>query len=198
VAFAYPNASLPNLGKLGIVSAKKDFLVRAPMLNQHYATFSDAFSSMAIKKQNVIFNFYAEPDFQLAWMLAASQAVTAIEAYEKKNSVRFDEMMMLDFIDPVTYNMKRKPVRTISIGMSEGRTIPPLTSERRRAVEQADAILSPRCPVTSVQVAIKKAFAPVLNRRTKVNISPCWDVYLRPSPIRGSAKTTVAFAGSAY
>ncbi|MCC2095472.1 MAG: hypothetical protein KDJ29_01190 [Hyphomicrobiales bacterium] len=184
VGLKYQPLAAPGIGLLGMVKAKPDLIDRARAMNVHYAENKAAYDKLAARGHQQSYLLYSEIDFQLGWMLSTEEAVQAIHAFEKRNNLHLDQIMTLDFIDPLPALLGRRPVLHMSIGRSEGRTIPSLDEKRMRAALGADAILAPRCPVTATRRYLVQMFEPVLKQRVKQRLSPCWDIYLKPSLAR--------------
>ena len=121
-------------------------------------------------------------------MMATAEGVRAIRSFEARHNLRINQLVTLDFTDPLPALLGRRPVLHMSIGRSEGRSIPPMTSMRLQAADRADAILSPRCPVTPTRHYLVSMFEPVLHDRVKQRLSPCWDIYLKSGLARAAAR----------
>ena len=180
VNVTYKPLELPALDLLGMVKTKPEIITRAKAMNKHYAGNTAAYTKLMRNKQEQSYLLFSEPDFQIAWIMSINEAVNAIRAYEHKHRVRFNRLLSLDFVDPLPAILGRTPIRHISLGRMEGRTVPELTGERLKAARSADAILVPRCPVTQTRAFLLDMFTPVLPARAKIKLSPCWDMYVRP------------------
>ena len=176
------------IGLLGTVSARQDLIERARIMNAHYADNRAAFDKLAAGGQYQSYLLYSEPGFQLSWMMATAEAVRAIRSFEARHNLRINQLITLDFTDPLPALLGRRPVLHMSIGRTEGRSIPPLTGMRLQAAHRADAILSPRCPVTPTRHYLVSMFEPVLRDRVRQRLSPCWDIYLKPGLARAAAR----------
>lgn len=182
VALAYRPLALPQVGALGRVTGKPELVERALAMNAHYAATKPAYERLAALDLDSSHLLYSEIDFHLAWLISVEQAVKAIGMFEKNHHIHIKSLMTLDFVDPVTFSLQRQPVRLVSIGMMAGRTIPPLDARRLAAAREADAVLAPRCPVTPTRTYLLSYFAPALEGREKVTLTPCWDMYLKKKP----------------
>lgn len=180
VGLAYKPLNVPALDKLGMVTGKPELVERAFQMNEHYAATKNAYERLAARNLDSSHLLYSEIDFHLAWLISIQQAVKSIASYESHNRLRLGSIMTLDFVDPVNAILKREPVRLVSIGMMAGRTIPPLDNRRLTAARNADAVLAPRCPVTPTRAYLIDYFAPVLEGRTRVQLTPCWDMFIKP------------------
>ena len=122
---------------------------------------------------------YADIDFQVAWLKTVDEAVGAIEAYEAANGVRFETIMNLGFVNPFPWLMDRHAPRHIAIGADPGRSIPEPGSAVLAAVEAADLVLSPRCPITDADRKLLELYRPGLGGHARISLSPCWDAFVR-------------------
>lgn len=162
---------MPEIGLLGAVKAKPDIIASARTINT--GNTSD--------RQNQSRVLTATPALQIARMMAAGEAVRAIRSYEEKHNTRFKRLMTLDSVDPLPAILGRIPVRHISVHGTSSFNNARLLAKRLRAAETADAILAPRCAVSPARSRLVTAFQPVLQKRAKHQLSPCWDIYLRPA-----------------
>ncbi|MDP4592951.1 MAG: hypothetical protein NWT00_00110 [Beijerinckiaceae bacterium] len=180
VSLTYQKPNLPETGKLGLIMVKPDLIKRSATMSKHYADNKGAYDKLVSANQDQSYLLNAEPGFQLVWLKNINEAVQAIRTYENKNNLRMRQILTLDFVDPLPALLGRTPVRLVSIGRMEGRTVPPLTGERLKAAHMADAFLVPRCPATQTVHYLVTLFQPVLSQRKKVSLTPCWDMYIRP------------------
>jgi len=188
VSATYHPLHAPELNLLARVRGKDEVLARAKAMNLHYAGAKPAYGKLVANGHDQSYLLYSEPDFQIAWMMSVHDAVIALRAHEARHRLRFDRLLALDFADPFPAILGRTPVLHLSIGRMEGRTIPPLTGERLKAAHRTDAILSPRCPMTKSRAHLLKMFNPVLKGRTKVALTPCWDMYVKAPLARTVAR----------
>lgn len=178
-AIVYQPLPAQYLDRIGRASAKKELITRAQILNDHYARFQDSYRSLANQNQLPSLALHAEPDFQIAWLLSVDEAAKALVDYEARNGVRFDSVFSIDFVDPFSYLLDRKPIRNVSIGIDPTRTFPALTPETVEEIANMGAILIPKCPITSFRDQILEGFEPALRNRLTVELTPCWDLSLR-------------------
>lgn len=178
VSLVYSKLDEPVLGKLGEVYGKPELLARAHTMKAYYAGTRPYHERLAARNVQTSHLLFSENDFQLLWMITTADAVKAIRRFEALNRVSLDSLITLDFVDPLTFLLRREPLRHLSIGMMIGRTIPPLRGRRLAAAKKADAVLVPRCPATPTRHHLEKTFAPVLKDRVKVALTPCWDMYV--------------------
>lgn len=176
----YAKADAPLLRNIGQVSARWDVMERAAMIDAHYAAFRGAYEDLAGKRQLPNYQYFADIDNQMEWVLSAEGAVEALIAFEAENKVRLESLMTLDFTDPFPWILDRKPVAHLQIGADPTRTFGGLTPEAKLAVEAADGVLRAKCPVTWARDDIEAVFAEALEGRTEVALNPCWDLLVRP------------------
>lgn len=178
-AIAYQPLPSEYLDRIGRASAKKDLITRAQILNDHYARFQDSYRSLAKQDQLPSLALHAEPDYQIAWLLNIDEAAKALVAYEARNGVRFDSVFALDFVDPFSFLLDRKPVRNVSIGIDPTRTFPEMTPDTVEEIANMGAILIPKCPITMFRNKIIEGFEPAMQNRRTVELTPCWDLSLK-------------------
>lgn len=168
------------VGKLGRVSVKAEIAERAPIMLRHYAKHQSAFADLAATGQQPSFSLYSEIDHHAIWLLAMQQGALAIKAWEQANKRELNGLFTLDFVDLFNYLLDRRPPRHVPIGIDPTRSNPQLEAQMIESLHQTDAILAPKCPLTSIRAAIFKHFAGALEGRSKVALAPCWDMYLKP------------------
>ncbi|CAN7683728.1 hypothetical protein LJR090_001849 [Bosea sp. LjRoot90] len=176
----YLPLEVDDVGKLGRVSVKPDIAERAPIMLQHYASHQSAYADLAATGQQPSLTLYSEIDHHAIWLLEIEQAIVAIEAWEHANKRMFNGIFTLDFVDVLNYLLDRRPPRHVPIGIDPTRSAPKLDAEMIESLRQTDAILAPKCPLTSIRAAIFKHFARALEGRSKVALAPCWDLYVKP------------------
>jgi len=182
VLLTYTKVDAGELAKIDQILIKPMYLERAKAKQKHYPKAYELYRKLASDKIFYSRNLYAEPAFQFNWMVAATETTRALKALEAKSGVRLEKLVAIDFVNPFSFVLKREPVKYISIGMSEGRTVPPLNRQRLAALHAADGLLQPRCPVTPTQIKILEVFAPVVQQRVRLTLSPCWELFVKPEP----------------
>ncbi|WP_062011584.1 hypothetical protein [Aureimonas sp. AU4] len=175
----YEVLPVSNLKGLGQVSQRPEVIERGYDLLRSYIDHRDSYQAFADADLLPTFTLYSELDFQVAWLLAASEAVDAVRAYETANGVRFRTVMDLNFVNPFAYLLDKEAVPQIAIGADPFRAVPPLDAAARAAVEAADLVLYPRCPVTNANMSLRRLYEPALSRHRLVDLSPCWQAYVR-------------------
>jgi hypothetical protein len=175
----YHALDLPELGTIGHVSVKAEIAERAPVMLEHYATHLATYRDLITRGQMPSYILFSETDFQATWLLELQQGLVAIRSWEARTGRRLNGVFTLDFVDPLNRLLGRVPARHVPIGVDPARTNPPLTAETIAALEGIDAILQPKCPYTVNREAIATHFARVVQGRSHVALSPCWDMYLK-------------------
>jgi hypothetical protein len=176
----YAGLDLPGLGPLGRVSAKAELLERAQAMLAHYAGQQESYREMLRRRLMPSAILYSEPDYQLTWLMEIDQGAAALKAWEAANGRRLDGLYTLDFVDPLSWILDRRPPRHVPIGLDPSRSNPALTPEALQELAATDAILAPKCPPTPARRMIAEHFAPALAGRRLVALAPCWDMYLKP------------------
>jgi hypothetical protein len=169
-----------NVGKIGRVSVKDEIAERAPIMLQHYARHQPAYADLAATGQQPSLMLYSDIDHQAIWLLEIEQGLKAIGAWEQANKRELNGFFTLDFVDVMNRLLDRKPPRHVPIGIDPTRSNPRLETQMLESLRQTDAILAPKCPLTSNRAAIFKHFGGALEGRSKVALAPCWDMYLKP------------------
>jgi len=175
----YVALDVPDLGPLGRISVKPDIAARAAAMLDHYATQSEGYRDLIRRDILPSYILYSEIDYQATWMLEIQQAVTAIKAWESANKRELNGFFTFDFVDPLNVLLQRTPPRVVPVGVDPGRSTPDLQPGTLEALGQTDAILMPKCPVTTPREMIRSHFAAALEGRERIALAPCWDMYLR-------------------
>jgi len=176
----YLPLEVDDVGKLGRVSVKEELAERAPIMLQHYARHQSAFADLAATGQQPSFTLYSEIDHHAIWLLEIEQGILAIKAWEKASKRELNGVFTLDFVDVLNYLLDRRPPRHVPIGIDPTRSNPRLEAQMLESLRQTDAILAPKCPLTSIRAAIFTHFSKALEGRSKIALAPCWDMYVKP------------------
>ncbi|MGE7468956.1 hypothetical protein ACQKLX_05930 [Bosea sp. NPDC003192] len=176
----YFQLDVDDVGKLGRVSVKDEIAERAPIMLQHYARHQPAYADLAATGQQPSLMLYSEIDHHAIWLLEVEQGILAIRAWEQANRRELNGVFTLDFVDIMNRLLDRRPPRHVPIGIDPTRSNPRLETQMLESLRQTDAILAPKCPLTSIRAAIFQHFAKALENRSKVVLAPCWDMYLKP------------------
>jgi len=147
---------------------------------RHYARHQPAYADLAATGQQPSLMPYSEIDHHAIWLLEIEQGLKAIKAWEQANKRELNGVFTLDFVDVLNYLLDRRPPRHVPIGIDPTRSTPRLETQMLESLRQTDAILAPKCPLTSNRAAIFEHFARALEGRSKVALAPCWDMYLKP------------------
>lgn len=175
----YRHLDAPELGALGQVSARPNYFNRAIALNQHYADTREAYRKLAgqgVPHSDIL---TAEPDFQLGWLMNTAAAARAIINFEINTGRRLETLYSIDFTDPFPFMLDRKPLRFVQIGLDVRRTLPQGDKRMLSSIASAHGILVPLCPVMPMRETLLKAFAPALEGRQRISLTPCWDLLIR-------------------
>ena len=175
----YVALDLPDLGPLGRISVKRDIAARAAAMLDHYATQPEGYRDLIRRDILPSYILYSEIDYQATWMLEIQQAITAIKAWEAANKRELNGFFTFDFVDPLNRLLERSPPRVVPVGVDPGRSTPDLQPGTIEALRQTDAMLMPKCPVTTPREMIRSHFAAALEGRERIALAPCWDMYLR-------------------
>lgn len=169
----------PELGPLARVSVKRGLAERAAIMLGLYAQHPETFRALAAKEMEPSAIFYAEIDYQATWLLEVRQGLLALRDWEAREQRKLNGVFTLDFVDPFNPLLDRAGPRNVPIGVVPSRNLPTLTESTLAALAQTDAILAPKCPQTPARIALARHYAPALATRQRVELSACWDMYLR-------------------
>lgn len=167
-------------GPLSMTVTKPVNDVRADVLAQHYAEQREAWAALANSGQKPSAIQYSEPDYQTFYVRSIAEAASAIRRMEAVSGIRFETMHVLDFVDPLTPELKRVPPRFVSVANDPDRTYPVRIRDKvARELSAMDALLIPRCPVTPARLSILKVAETALASRQIVRLSRCWDIAIK-------------------
>lgn len=183
VSPTYVAAPVSDMKSLGQISTRRDIMERALLLEKHYRQYGDAYSDLSGKGQLPSWQLYSELDYQMYWVISTDEAVKAIRRFEAANGVHLATIMNLDFANPFPWLLDRDATRHIQIGADPYRTVPPLDDATRRSIAETDAVLLPRCPLTTGRRALYRIYADALKDRQVVKLNDCWDMLLRPGTV---------------
>jgi hypothetical protein len=182
VAPGYVPVTAELRGPLAMTLTKPVHSERAEVMARHYAEQRQAWTALAEAGQIPSEIHYSEPDYQTFYVRSVAEAVGAVRALEARTGTRFTSTYVLDFVDPVTAQLGRKPPRFVSVANDPDRTFPVRIRERVAAeLATVDALLLPRCPVTPPRLGIAKAVESALSERSIMPLSRCWDIALKPT-----------------
>jgi hypothetical protein len=191
VAPGYKPVARGLTGPLSMTVTKPIYDARADVLAQHYAEQREAWAALATSGQKPSAIQYSEPDYQTFYVRSIAEAAGAIRQMEAVSGLRFETMHVLDFVDPLTPELKRIPPRFVSVANDPDRTYPVRIREKvARELAAMDALLIPRCPITPARLSIAKAAEPALASRQIVRLSRCWDI-----AIKAAVPADLAMAG---
>ena len=176
----YARVDLPEIGPLSAVSKRAGIDRRVEMIRETAISHPGYHADYAEAGELPFFNYYAQPEFQLAWLQSVNEAVAAIRAHEASTGTRFGSILSLNFVNPFPYILDRGAPRLVTIGADPHRSMPPLTDAARAELEMTDLVLWPKCPETIANRRIRDIYAAGLTGRQTIALSPCWDGYVRP------------------
>jgi hypothetical protein len=169
----------PELGPLARVNVKRGLAERAAFMLDLYPTHSETFRALADKGLEPSAILYAEIDYQATWLLEVRQGLLALRNWEAREQRRLNGVFTLDFVDPFNALLDRNAPRNVPVGIVPGRNLPKLTESALASLADTDAILSPKCPQTPARAALARHYAASLADRRHVELSTCWDMYLK-------------------
>jgi hypothetical protein len=180
VAPGYKPVARGLTGPIAMTVTKPVYDARADVLAQHYAEQREAWAALAVSGQKPSAIQYSEPDYQTFYVRSIAEAANAVRQMEAGFGRRFETMHVLDFVDPLTSELKRVPPRFVSVANDPDRTYPVRIREKvARELASMDALLIPRCPITPARLSILKAAEPALAGRQIVRLSRCWDIAVK-------------------
>lgn len=171
---------LAELGSIGRVNLRRGLAERATFMLDFYPRHPEAYRSLAEAGFEPSSIMQAEIDYQAIWLLEVGQGLTAIRDWEAREGRRLNGFFTLDFVEPFNALLDREPPREVTIGITPGRNLPPLNAATSTSLMRTDAILLPKCPVTPARMTLAEHFAPAREGRQRVELSPCWDMFVRP------------------
>jgi hypothetical protein len=169
-----------NLKTLGAVTMRPFVLRRSEKMTAIYAKDRIAFEDIAASGELPSNILYAEHDFQISFLRSVDQAINSIEKLEARYEVRFETIMALNFTNPFPYLMNRQAPLHLTVGADPFRAVPPAGSAELSAVEAADLVLVPTCPVTSANLALEKIYASGLTKHRRMKLDACFEAYVHP------------------
>lgn len=175
----YEQVPHTHLGRLGQVSQHPEVIARARAMQEVYAAKPETFQMIADRGLLPGQSLYSELDFQIGWLLAIDNAISAILAHEARVGTRFETIMSLNFANPFPYLMGRGSVPRLPIGADPFRAVPEPDTQTLAAIAAADLVLYPRCPITVANMALRRNYAPALAGRREIALGACWTGYVK-------------------
>ncbi|HEV7258751.1 MAG TPA: hypothetical protein VGN82_13305 [Bosea sp. (in: a-proteobacteria)] len=169
----------PELGPLARVSVKRGLAERAAAMVDFYPAHAQAFRALSDQGLEPSAILAAEIDYQATWLLEVRQGLLALRDWEVREQRRLNGIFTLDFVDPFNALLDRDAPRFVPIGITPGRSLPEATESTLASLAETDAILAPKCPLTPARIALAKHYAASLADRRRIELSPCWDMYLK-------------------
>jgi len=167
------------IGRLDAVSTRQSFALRAQVIGEHYAQNREAYEKLSRNGESPSIDISVEPDFQFLWLMQARDAITALRKLEKDRNRPVESMLVMDFADPITRAMGKPTPRLVQIGRDPDRTIRWIDAAAREEIAKTEILLAPACPPLPIRDRLLEKFQLVLDQRTKVPLTPCWDIYIK-------------------
>lgn len=177
--FTYQELQTNNLGTLGRVTARDQFLRRADILRELYPAAPELPSMMADRGEWLSALTPSEPDFQLLWLKNADEAIDAIRALEEQSGRRFETIFTLDFTNPFPFLLGRHGPRGVAIGADPSRTVPDMGELARRALSGPGLVLLPTCPDMIARRRLHAIYAPALTGHERIRLTDCYDAFVK-------------------
>ncbi|CAN7498718.1 hypothetical protein [Pararhizobium sp. LjRoot238] len=169
-----------NLKGMGAAGVRDIFSQRAERLRAHYLDYRATYEALASAGEFPSFLLYSDLDFQVLWLRAVDNAISAIGDYEAANKVRFETIMTIDFTNPFPWLMDRHAPKYIAIGADPYRAVPPPDQRVLEAVSAVDLALYPTCPPTMARLKLLKLYEPALAAgHRRITLTPCFDAFVR-------------------
>jgi hypothetical protein len=175
----YAALDAPHLGPLGRVSGKPEHLRRAEILLDHYVRHRAAYASLADENELPSAILFSELDYQLAWLMGVDRAIGALKAHEARTGRKIASLYALDFVDIFSPILERDTALHVPIGLDAFRTFPEPDAAILDDLRRVEGILVPSCPVTHARRIIAERFAPALEGREVVALTPCWALHVK-------------------
>jgi hypothetical protein len=175
----YAALDAPHLGPLGRVSGKPEHLRRAEILLDHYVRHREAYASFADQNELPSAILFSELDYQLAWLMGVDRAIGALKAHEMRTGRKIASLYALDFVDIFSPILQRDTALHVPIGLDAFRTFPEPDAAILDDLRRVEGILVPSCPVTHARRIIAERFAPALEGRERIEITPCWALHVK-------------------
>lgn len=187
----YDRVDIPEIGALSAVSKRSGIDERVALIRKSSVNNPDYYQTYINSGELPFFNYYAQPEFQLAWLQSVGEGVAAIRAFESKHDIRFETILNLNFVNPFPYLLERSAPRLVTIGKDPFRTMPPMEPSAMKEIEATDLILWPKCPETIANQRIREHYGQLIEGRKTIQLSPCWDGLVLPGKTRLSATDLV-------
>ena len=167
-----------NLKTLGAVTMRPHVLKKSDTKMSSYVRNRPAFEEMAASGDSPSNFLYSELDFQITFLRSVDQAIKSIRKLEARHAVRFEIIMALNFTNPFPYLMDRQAPLHLTVGADPFRAVPKAGSAELLAVEAADLVLVPTCPVTSANLVLERIYAAGLTKHRRIKLDDCFDAYV--------------------
>jgi hypothetical protein len=164
------------------LTARPENLKRAEFMRGEYAGDQADLKDFAKAGELPSPLLYSDPDFQIAWLKSASDAVVALQAAEARGFT-YNTIMTLDFTNPFPFLTGKQATKHIAIGADPFRAVPEPDAETNAAVADTDAILIPLCPYTAATRDLEAIYAKAMAGRNQFNLTPCHAISLKAGVI---------------
>jgi hypothetical protein len=169
-----------NLKQLGALTMRDEVRRRANNMIAFYGAHQREFADLVQVGELPTPVLYSDFDFQVVHLMAIDRVIASIRKLEADKGLRFGTIMSLNFVNPVPYLMDRSAPKHIAIGADPTRAVPrpgPFVTE---AVENADLVLYPRCPLTTANSDLYELYAPMLAKHRYIQLDECFDAFVHP------------------
>ena len=170
----------PVLGPIGRVSAKDVYVEQAQRMRSFYVNNREEMEEIAETGALPSFRLFVEHDYQYLLIQEMGEAAQAIEKLEARTGEHFRSVLNLDFANPFPFILKRPGTPRVTIGADPSRSIPTPDEATLLAVADTDLILAPKCPFHRARLELMEIYRPALADRVEAEITPCYDVLLKP------------------
>ena len=180
LAPTYIPLDAPVLGPVGRISVKDVYAEQAERMRPFYINHRDQFIEIAETGALPSFRLFIEHDYQFLLIQEMGRAADAIEKLEARTHEHFRSVLDLDFANPFPFILKRAGAEHVMIGADPSRSIPTPDEATLLGISETDLILAPKCPFHRARYDILELYKPALADRVTAQLTPCYDVLLKP------------------
>ncbi len=174
----HQNIDFAGLKSLDNVTARPENLKRAGFMLTEYTKDQDDLKAFAKAGELPSPLLFSDPDFQIAWLKATSDAVIALQLLEAKG-FKYNSIMTMDFTNPFPFLTNKQAPQHIAIGADPSRAVPAIDAKTITSVAATDVILVPLCPYTAATQNLENIYAAALIGRVQFNLTPCHSISLK-------------------
>lgn len=183
VAPTYQSIESRNLGVIGNLTAKNDFLKRIEPMQSFYIESKIQQRDLADKDILLSSIIFSEPGFQISWLELVDDAIDSIYAYEETNNVKFETVLTLDFTNIFPFLMNRNAPKYIQIGADANRTLKNFSEKATNEIMNTDIILRPTCPILPTVESIYQVYKQIIDvSHKRIKLNDCYDAYIKKVP----------------